>query len=68
VLALSVLLEPLNQLQETPHRAHLAQLARIKHPQVRHLVRLVQSAFIKLLRVNLHALQQPTLVQLARKQ
>ena len=68
MLVLSVLLEPLNQLQETPHRAHLAQLARIKHPQVRHLVRLVQSAFIKLLRVNLPVLQQPTLAALVREQ
>jgi predicted XRE-type DNA-binding protein len=67
VLVLSALLEPLNQLQETLHRVQIAQLARIKHPQVSHLVRLVQSAFTKLLRVNLHALQQPTLAALVRE-
>ena len=34
---------------------------------VKHLVRLVQLAFIKLWRVNLHALQQLTLAALVRK-
>ena len=38
VLVPIALLEPPNQLQETPYRAHLALLALIKHPQVNCLV------------------------------